>query len=249
MTGLGDGAGSSRIDDVEHRLRVEPEEDDHDDERCQHGDLALAQVAESDLDGHRSVDGSGQHRPVVAGITVSVTGGDERISRVHLGLEHRVAPDRAGHGALEDPEHVDRGEHDADGGHDRPGRMSAEGADQHHELRDERVGARHGDGGQRADQEEAAEQRRHLPDPAVVADVSGAPAGGEHADDEEQQRRGQTVVDHVQHRAADRGRGEGEDTQRDEAEVRDRGVGDEPLEIALPGGDDRAVDDADDGQQ
>ena len=53
------------------------------------------------------------------------------------------------------------------------------------------------------------------------------------------------MVDHVEHRARERLRGEGEDPQRDEAEVGDRGVGDEPLHVLLPDREQRPVQDAD----
>ena len=56
------------------------------------------------------------------------------------------------------------------------------------------------------------------------------------------------MVDHVEHRAGGRLGGEGEDAQRDEAEVRDRGVGHQPLHVALPHRQQRRVEDADHGQ-
>ena len=68
--------------------------------------------------------------------------------------------------------------------------------------------------------------------------------------DEEEQRAGrQAVVDHLQHAAGDRLAGDGEDAEHDEAEVGDRRVGDEALEVLLHRGDDRAVDHADHGQR
>ena len=53
------------------------------------------------------------------------------------------------------------------------------------------------------------------------------------------------MIDHVQHGAGAALGGEGEDAQPDEAEVRDRGVGDEPLHVALADGEERGIQDAD----
>ena len=53
------------------------------------------------------------------------------------------------------------------------------------------------------------------------------------------------MVHHLHHAALDALGGEGEGAEHDEAEVGDRRVGDEPLQVALHRGDDRAVEDAD----
>jgi len=49
------------------------------------------------------------------------------------------------------------------------------------------------------------------------------------------------VVDHVERRPGHALRGESEDADRDEAEVRDGRVGEQPLEVALPDREQRAV--------
>ena len=67
----------------------------------------------------------------------------------------------------------------------------------------------------------------------VTVDVAGAAAGDQEADAQEERTGREPVVDHVEHRAGAGLRGEREDADADEAEVRDRGVGHQPLEIVL----------------
>ena len=84
--------------------------------------------------------------------------------------EHADPADRAGHRPLEDPQHVDRGQHDADGGDDRPGRVpvkvpiSTRNSEMNELVPGIAMVASDGD------QEHPAEDRRDLPDAAVVAD-------------------------------------------------------------------------------
>ena len=51
--------------------------------------------------------------------------------------------------------------------------------------------------------------------------------------DQEQRGRGEPVVEHVERRAGLAVAGQREDAQHDEAEVRDRGVGDQPRDVVL----------------
>ena len=63
------------------------------------------------------------------------------------------------------------------------------------------------------------------------------------ADDEEQRRDDDAVVDHLQHRALGALRREREDADRDEAELRDRGVADDQAGVGLRERHRRAVED------
>ena len=67
----------------------------------------------------------------------------------------------------------------------------------------------------------------------------------DHGDKQEERRRDDPVVHHLEDGAGDRLAGEGEGADDDEADVRERGVGDEALQVLLHRGDDRPVDDAD----
>ena len=88
-----------------------------------------------------------------------------------------------------------------------------------------------------------------LPAPPKSLDQRAAAPAHQHADDQEQQAGGEAVVDHVEHGAGAGLGGEGEDADADEAEVRDRGVRDQPLEVVLADREQRAVDDADQRQR
>ncbi len=70
----------------------------------------------------------------------------------------------------------------------------------------------------------------------------------EHADQKEQRARAQPVVDPLQDGPLDTGGVERKDAQRHKAQMADGRVGHELLHVLLGEGDDRAVDDADDGQ-
>ena len=70
----------------------------------------------------------------------------------------------------------------------------------------------------------------------------------EHAHHEEEGARRDAVVQHLVDGAHHRRRGEGGDAEHDEAEVGDRRIGHELLQVGLHEGDEGAVDDADHGQ-
>ena len=82
------------------------------------------------------------------------------------------------------------------------------------------------------DGEHAGEDRRRLLQALERGDLAGVAAVVDHPDEEEQGAGGDAVVHHLQHAALDALGGEGEGAEHDEAEVGDRGVGDEPLEVA-----------------
>ena len=136
-----------------------------------------------------------------------------------------------------------------DGREDRVDGLAGVGAQQHQELADERVGAGQRQRGQPRDEERPGQQRRDLRHAAVVGDQAGATAGDQQADHDEQHPGGDAVVDHVERGAGEGLRGEREDPQRDEAEVRDRRVGHETLHVALPDGEQCPVEDPDHGQR
>ena len=116
------------------------------------------------------------------------------------------------------------------------------------ELADEAVQARQADRGERRDQEEGGRDRDDGRDAAVGRDLARVAALVEDADEEEERAGREAVVDHLEDRALERHRREGADSQDDEAEVRHRGVGHEPLHVVLGIGDEGAVDDADDAE-
>ena len=115
----------------------------------------------------------------------------------------------------------------------REERLRAEGADEHEELADESVRPRHADAAQRDDREQRREHRHHARDAAVDVDQARVPALVDHADEEEQRAGRDAVVDHDHQRALHALHGEREDAEHHEAEVADRRVGDELLEVRL----------------
>ena len=68
----------------------------------------------------------------------------------------------------------------------------------------------------------------------------------EHADRQEERAGGNAVIEHLVDRALNRNGAERENAEDDEAQVADRGVSDQALQVGLHHGDQRAVDDADD---
>ena len=124
-----------------------------------------------------------------------------------------------------------------------------EGAEQDGKLADEAVeagqsGAAHGD-----DQEEAAEDRHALPEAAEVVQHTGVASFIEKPDEQEEGACAESVVDHLQHGAADGLVAEGHDAEHDIAEMGDGAIGDERLDVTLHERDERAVENADDGQE
>ena len=153
-------------------------------------------------------------------------------------------------------------EHLADGPQQIPGRqddaeraedgerlLRLECAEQDVELADEAVQPRQPGRRQRHDDEQDAEDRNLLPQPAEIGQQAGVPPVVEHADQQEQGARAQPVVHHLEGRAGDPLRVQREDAEHDEAQVRHRRIGDERLEILLHQRDHRAVQDADERQR
>ena len=68
------------------------------------------------------------------------------------------------------------------------------------------------------------------------------------ADDGEEQAGDDAVREHLQHRAVEADLVERHEAEQHEAHVADAGVADDEFEVGLRQGDERAVDDADDGE-
>ena len=101
------------------------------------------------------------------------------------------------------------------------------------------------DAAERHDREQRGEHRHDARDAAVGLDQSRVPPLVDHADEEEQRAGRDAVVDHDHQRALHALHGEREDAEHHEAEVADRRVRDELLEVGLHERHERAVDDAD----
>jgi hypothetical protein len=125
----------------------------------------------------------------------------------------------------EQAQRVDAGQRDAGEGDDRDDDLGVEDAEQDQELADEVRGAGHREVRERDDQEQRRQHRRAERDAAHVADVlRAAGARGQQRDDEE---RGATTSPWLNAcRIAPCGAlvVEGEDPERDEAELGDRRV-------------------------
>ena len=149
--------------------------------------------------------------------------------------------------ALVHPQHVGGAEHHAAGGDGAEHLIEAEAAEQNEELADKAVEARQADRRQHDDQEADRVDRQHFPEPAVLGDQARVSALVDHANQKEERPGRDAVVEHLVDRAfhalgAQRG-----DTEHHKTKVADRGVGHQFLHVGLHHGDQRAVDDADDG--
>ncbi len=135
--------------------------------------------------------------------------------------------------ALQHPEHVGGGQNDAPHGQDDHDEAAVRGADEHQEFADEIGGARQAEGGDGKETQERGEARHRFVQPAVIADQATVRAVVQLADGQKQRAGRDPVIEHLEHGALDSLAVEGEDPQCDEAHVRDRGIGDELLEIRL----------------
>ena len=109
--------------------------------------------------------------------------------------------DRTGHHPLVHPQDVDRREHQCAGREHRERRIAGERADQHQEFADERREPGQGQRRQAGDQERAGKHQGDLLHAAVGVNQASSPARHQESGDEEQRRRRDAVVDHVQRRA------------------------------------------------
>ncbi len=122
------------------------------------------------------------------------------------------------------------------------------GADQDHELADEAVERRQADRRQSGEHEHEREPGNRLRQAAELLELLGVAAVVEHADEKEEGAGRESVIDHLQQRALPGDLVEGEESQHDESEMGDRGVGDQLLHVDLRPGDQGAVDDSDESQ-
>ena len=88
-----------------------------------------------------------------------------------------------------------------------------------------------------------------LPQPAELGDFARVAAQIDHPDQQEQPAGGNSVVQHLVNRALHPLRVEREDAEHHEAQMADRRVGDQPLQVRLHHRDQRAVDDSDHRQR
>ena len=150
--------------------------------------------------------------------------------------------------ALVHPQHVAGGEDHADGGPDGPGEVDQSGSLQHQELAHEIVEHGQPDAGQGSDQKGCGKPGRGRGHAAVIGDLERMAALIEQADQGEQGAGGNAVVQHLVNGTVEALLGEGEDSQHHEAEMADRGIRHQLFHVGLHHGHQRAVDDADDGE-
>ena len=96
---------------------------------------------------------------------------------------------------------------------------------------------------------EGGVDRHHVREPAELRDLLGVAPLVDEPDDQEQPARREAVVDHLQHAALEPERVEREHAEHHEAEVADRGVGDQLLHVLLHQRHEPGVDDADDRER
>ena len=119
------------------------------------------------------------------------------------------------------------------------------GADQAQELADEAAGARQADRGHGEQHEQQGISRHVVGEAAIAVDLAGVQPVVDHADAEEERARDEAVAQHHDQRPLHPLPVEGEDADGDEGHVRDRGISDQLLHVALHQRDERGVDDRD----
>ena len=129
----------------------------------------------------------------------------------------------------------------------RPGGL--ERAQQHQELAGESAGRRQPDRGQREHREEHRVDRQDLREAAVGGDVARVAALVDHADHQEEAAGDEPVAHHLHHRALDADQVEAHEPEHHVAQVADRRVGDDLLDVGLHEREAGAVQDADDRER
>src|SRR5713101_3714819 len=156
--------------------------------------------------------------------------------------------DFAEENALGGPQQVAGGENDTSGGPGGPVPVGLIGAKKDKEFADEAVEHGQAERRERDKEEEGGELGHGSGETAVLGNLKGVAAVVEHADEEEERAGGDAVGKHLEDGALHGNVLEGEDAEHDEAEVADAGIGDEFFQIGLDESDQRAVDDADNGE-
>ena len=153
------------------------------------------------------------------------------------------------HRALEEADRVEGRQGDPDDGHEGVDDLGLEDPDQDVELADEVRGPRHRQGRQGDDQEQGREHRRPHREAAEPGEVLAPRALPQQGDDQEDRGHHQAVVDHLEHGAVGAVGAQGEDPDRDEAELGDRGVAGDQAHVGLRERHHRPVEDAGDADQ
>ena len=153
--------------------------------------------------------------------------------------------DRPEHHALIGVEHVERAE-DEPGDGDFGGQRFAEiGAEQDQELADEPVEPGQPDRREHHHHEHGGVNRDALPQAPELGNLARVTAQIDHPDQQKQPAGRDAVVEHLVDRAFHSLRVERENSEHHEAQVADRGVGDQAFQVRLHHRDQRAVDDSD----
>ncbi len=138
---------------------------------------------------------------------------------------------------------------DVDSAGDFPGVAARlERREQAHELADKAVQARQADAGHREEDHERGPHGHPGRKAAEFVQRARVVPLVDHADEQEECARREAVVDHVQDRAGEADAVEGEQAQHAEAQVADRRVGHQFLDVFLHPADQPRIDDADDRQ-
>src|SRR5713101_4540355 len=157
--------------------------------------------------------------------------------------------DFAEENALVGPQQVAGGENDTSGGPGGPVPVGLIGAKKDKEFADEAVEHGQAERRERDKEEEGGELGHGRGEAAIFGNLEGVAAIVEHADEQEERTGGNAVGEHLENCALHGDVLKGEDAEDYKTEVADAGVGDELFEIGLDESDERAVDDADDGER
>ena len=151
---------------------------------------------------------------------------------------------------LHEPEHVSRAENDAESRGDGPAAADAgEGAGEDQEFADEAVEHGQADHGERGDDEEGGGLRNFSGQAAIGGDLAGEVAELKRAEEHKERGVDHFVIEDLVDGAVPAGKGEPIDAEDDEAEVAERGEGEQTPEVALHQGEASAVENADDGER
>ncbi len=152
-----------------------------------------------------------------------------------------ILDERAKENALHHPKHVDGGDDDSGGSEDRVPDVDLRGPNHGQHLSNETVESGNPDRGKREENEEDCELRHGVNNPSVLDDFLRVGAFVDHAHREEERPRDERVVDHLDPASGDADFVERKEAEHDVTHVRNRGVGDEPLDLLLHHGHEATV--------